>query len=80
MALLGPDDRVRVPTAMAVFAHEFEPEGEPPRSWYERLYQVRRWSVYSRGGHFAAAEQPDLLAADIAAFFTGTGTQRTGLH
>ena len=38
---LGPDDRVRVPTAMAVFANEFVPEGEPPRSWYERLYQIR---------------------------------------
>ena len=79
-AQLGPDDRVRVPTAMAVFAHEFEAEGEPPRSWYERLYQVRRWTVFPRGGHFAAAEQPDLLAADIAAFFTGIGTQHTGLH
>jgi pimeloyl-ACP methyl ester carboxylesterase len=67
---LGPDDLVRVPTAMAVFANEFVPEGEPPRSWYERLYAIERWTVFERGGHFAAAEVPDLLAADIAAFFT----------
>ena len=37
---IGPSDRVRVPTAMAVFANEFVPEGEPPRSLYERLYSI----------------------------------------
>mgnify|MGYP001343544089 CR=1 FL=1 len=66
---LGPDDLVRVPTAMAVFANEFVPEGEPPRSWYERLYRIDRWTVFSRGGHFAATEEPDLLADDIGEFF-----------
>jgi pimeloyl-ACP methyl ester carboxylesterase len=66
---LGPTDVVGVPTAIAVFANEFVPEGEPPRSWYERLYDIRRWTVFPRGGHFAAAEEPDLLADDIAEFF-----------
>jgi pimeloyl-ACP methyl ester carboxylesterase len=66
---LGPADLVGVPTAMAVFANEFVPEGEPPRSWYERLYNIRRWTVHPRGGHFAAVEEPDLLAHDIAEFF-----------
>lgn len=68
-APLGPEDVVRVPTAMAVFANEFVPEGEPPRSWYERLYPIDRWTVFPRGGHFAAIEEPDLLAGDIAEFF-----------
>lgn len=68
---IGPEDRVRVPTAMAVFANEFVPEGQVPRSWYERLYQVRRWTAFPRGGHFAAMEEPDLLAGDIAEFFGG---------
>jgi pimeloyl-ACP methyl ester carboxylesterase len=67
---IGPTDFVSVPTAMAVFANEFVPEGEPPRSWYERLYNIQRWTVFPRGGHFAAAEQPDLLSRDIAEFFT----------
>ena len=67
---VGPADFVTTPTAMAVFAHEFVPEGQPPRSWYERLYAIRRWTVFPRGGHFAAAEEPDLLAGDIAEFFT----------
>ena len=34
------------------------------------LYDIRRWTVFPRGGHFAAAEEPDLLARDIAGFFT----------
>jgi pimeloyl-ACP methyl ester carboxylesterase len=67
---IGPSDFVAVPTAMAVFPNEFVPEGQPPRSWYERLYAIRRWTVFPRGGHFAAAEEPDLLAGDIAEFFT----------
>lgn len=66
---LGPADHVRVPTAMALFVKHFVPEGEPPREWVERLYDVRRWTPMPRGGHFAAAEEPQLLAQDIAAFF-----------
>jgi pimeloyl-ACP methyl ester carboxylesterase len=66
---LGPDDRVVTPTAMAVFANELVPEGEPPRELFERLYAISRWTVFPRGGHFAAAEEPDLLAADIRAHF-----------
>ncbi len=63
-------DYVRVPTAFARFGNEFIPEGEPPRTFAERLYNVQRWTMMPRGGHFAATEQPALLAADIAAFFS----------
>ena len=68
-APLRAEDFVRVPTGVAVFAHEFAPEGEPPREWAERLYAVRRWTPMPRGGHFAPAEEPALVARDIAAFF-----------
>jgi pimeloyl-ACP methyl ester carboxylesterase len=66
---LGPGDRVRVPTGIAAFAHQFVFEGEPPREWVERRYDVRRWTPMPRGGHFAPAEEPELVARDIAAFF-----------
>jgi pimeloyl-ACP methyl ester carboxylesterase len=66
---LGPDDRVRVPTAVAVFDHEYVPEGNPPREYAERVYDVRRWTPMPGGGHFAPAEEPDRVARDIAAFF-----------
>jgi pimeloyl-ACP methyl ester carboxylesterase len=66
---IRPHDHVRSPTAMAVFANELVPEGEPPRELFERLYNIRRWTVFPRGGHFAATEEPDLLASDILAHF-----------
>ncbi len=66
---LGPEDFVSVPTGIAVFANTFVDEGTPPREWAERLYDVRRWTPMPKGGHFAPAEEPELLARDIAAFF-----------
>ena len=68
---LGEGDFVGVPTGIALFAGNFISEGEPPREWAERMYDVRRWTPMPAGGHFAAAEQPELLARDIAAFFGG---------
>ncbi len=75
---LGPDDRVRVPTAVANFARQLVPEGDPPREWAERLYDVRRWTPMERGGHFAPVEEPELLARDIAAFFADVAGRREG--
>src|SRR3954462_6629141 len=65
---LGADDHVGVPTAVALFHHNVAGEGVPPREWAERLFNVCRWPEMPRGGHFAAAEEPLLLAADIAAY------------
>ena len=62
------DDYVTVPTAIANFHHQRVDEGVLPREWAERTYNVQRFTDMPRGGHFAAAEAPDLLAADIAAF------------
>ena len=67
----GVDEFVAVPTAFAAFANHRVAEGDPPREWVERLYDVRRWSSMRSGGHFAAAEEPELLARDIASFFGG---------
>ena len=66
---IGPETFVTVPTGVANFASQFVFEGRPPREWAERLYNVRHWTEMPRGGHFAPAEEPRLLAADIAAFF-----------
>lgn len=41
----------------------------PPRSWAERAFNIVHWTSLPRGGHFAALEQPELLAEDIRAFF-----------
>ena len=64
---LAPGQRVGVPTGFALFPAETP--GNPPRAWVERGYEVIRWEEMPRGGHFAAWEEPDLLAAEIQAFF-----------
>jgi pimeloyl-ACP methyl ester carboxylesterase len=63
---LKPGTRIEAPTAVAVFPGELV---RPPREWAERAYNIRRWTAMPRGGHFAAMEEPALLAADIRAFF-----------
>src|SRR5208337_4485945 len=35
----------------------------------ERVYDVKRWTVMPKGGHFAAMEEPELLAADVREFY-----------
>jgi pimeloyl-ACP methyl ester carboxylesterase len=64
----GPGDFVHVPCAIARFPKEAP---FPPRNWVERGYNVQRWTEMPRGGHFAAAEEPELLAEDLRAFFRG---------
>ena len=58
--------RIEVPTAAALFPAEML--AWPPRSYAERMYNIKRWSKMSKGGHFAALEQPKLLINDIRAF------------
>jgi pimeloyl-ACP methyl ester carboxylesterase len=60
---------VSTPTAFGVFAHQTVSEGEPPRSYLERVYNIKRWTVFPRGGHFAPAEEPATVAQDMTAFF-----------
>jgi len=59
---------VQPPCAVARFPREIL---SPPRRWVERGYNVQRWTDMPRGGHFAAAEEPELLAEDIRTFFRG---------
>ena len=58
--------RIEIPTAAALFPAEMLEW--PPRSYAERMYNIKRWTKMSKGGHFAALEQPDLLVNDIRAF------------
>jgi len=66
LGLLAPVERVVVPTALAVFPADLS---HPPCSWAERTCNLTRYTELTRGGHFAAHEEPDLLAADITEFF-----------
>ena len=65
---LEPGERIAVPSAVASFPAEIV---RPPRSWTERqLADLRRYTEMPRGGHFAAFEEPELLADDVLAFLS----------
>ena len=62
---LRAGDRVRVPTAVAMFPRDLV---TAPREWAERFYDVARYSTFPRGGHFPAWEVPEAYGADLTAF------------
>jgi len=57
--------RITVPTGVSVFPKELP---MPPQSWVERVYHVTYWEEADKGGHFAAMEQPKLLAEHLHRF------------
>ena len=65
-----PDGRtIDVPLGYAQFPREIL---RPPRVIAEKTFSdIRRWSVMAKGGHFAAMEQPEVLAGEVAGFFRG---------
>jgi pimeloyl-ACP methyl ester carboxylesterase len=62
----GTPNPCPVPMGVAVFPFDIV---QPVRTFAERVYDIRHWSEFDRGGHFAALEVPDLLIDDVRAFF-----------
>jgi epoxide hydrolase len=60
----GPTEPSGVPTGVAAFAEDIA-----IRRYAEKGHNVVHWSDFHEGGHFAALEVPDLLVADVRAFF-----------
>ena len=56
--------KTRHPAGVAVFAGDYA-----IRRYAERGNNIVHWTEFDTGGHFAAMEVPDLLVADIRAFF-----------
>ncbi|OJT13851.1 hypothetical protein TRAPUB_9621 [Trametes pubescens] len=56
----------RVPVMISLTVH-------PARSWLNMLGKVVFESTHDKGGHFAAYEQPDLLAGDLRKMFAKGG-------
>ncbi len=63
---LAPGNRVAPQVAVTLFPGEI---AMPPRALAERGMNIVRWTEMPKGGHFAAMEQPELLARDIREFF-----------
>jgi pimeloyl-ACP methyl ester carboxylesterase len=63
---LSHTNYVKPPVAFAAFPKEIP---LPPRQLAERGLNITRWTEMPKGGHFAAMEQPELLAGDLREFF-----------
>jgi pimeloyl-ACP methyl ester carboxylesterase len=59
-----PIDRIDVPTVVSQFPGETV---QAPRSVAERLFDLRVWERGTRGGHFAAWEQPEQFVGFVRA-------------
>ena len=65
--ILPEGAKVKVPTGYVEFPKEIV---RPPREIAMEMYpDLRKWTVASEGGHFAAMEQPKVLAQEIRDFF-----------
>jgi len=63
---------VDIPVGVSEFPGELY---VPPRTWSERTYpKLFYWNRVSKGGHFAAFEQPELFTAELRACFAGMRT------
>ena len=61
------DFNISVPAAVSVFPEEVY---QAPRSWTERAYKnLVHFNELSKGGHFAAWEQPQLFSEEVRAGF-----------
>ena len=55
----------KLPAGFATFPKDLP---NPPREWAQRFFDVQRWTEVPKGGHFAAMEEPELLAEDSCVF------------
>lgn len=60
------EHKIDVPLGFAEFR---EMSGPPPRAAIEAMYNLVSWNKMPRGGHFAAWEEPELFANEVAGFF-----------
>ncbi|WP_236004222.1 epoxide hydrolase family protein [Nonomuraea antri] len=61
-----PAEPDKTPTGIAVF-----PGDTTVRRYAEQVHHVVHWSEFTTGGHYAALQTPEVLAADVRAFFSG---------
>jgi pimeloyl-ACP methyl ester carboxylesterase len=65
-------NKSEVPAAFAIFPKDIS---SPPKKFAKRFFNVQQWTEMPNGGHFAALEEPELLAEDIRKFVTNVQKQ-----
>lgn len=63
---MGSRTKIEPPIGAAVFPKEIY---RSRREWAEPIYNIKRWTEFDKGGHFAALERPQELLGEIRAFF-----------
>lgn len=58
--------QIEAPSGVAIFDHEIV---HWPRQWVEQTYNLKQYSRFADGGHFAAMEQADVLLGELRRFF-----------
>jgi microsomal epoxide hydrolase len=65
MGGLQSSKRVGVPTGVSLFPKD----AQFPKEWADRMANVTSFNVINKGGHFAAMEQPEVYAMELAGYF-----------
>jgi pimeloyl-ACP methyl ester carboxylesterase len=74
VASLWKTNKITLPVAITAFQDDVY---RPPESWSRRAYpSLMYFHEVSKGGHFAAWEQPELFAAELRAAFQPLRTTR----
>jgi pimeloyl-ACP methyl ester carboxylesterase len=69
--------KLDIPVGVSIFPGELY---HPPKLWGERTYsKLFYWNDVSKGGHFAAFEQPELFVAELRACFSNLRLEKAQL-
>ncbi|KAK9861404.1 hypothetical protein WJX84_000531 [Apatococcus fuscideae] len=60
------DNYCGVPSAVAVFPKELF---QAPKAWLQQQFNLKSYSAFESGGHFAALEEPEALVQDMCQFY-----------
>ncbi|WP_461127576.1 epoxide hydrolase family protein [Spirosoma aerophilum] len=71
---LNPFDKTGTKADVPTGVAQFQTDLLPPKAFAEKFFDIRQWNKLPEGGHFAAMEQPELLAEDIRQFVGGLST------
>jgi pimeloyl-ACP methyl ester carboxylesterase len=72
---LNPLDKTGTKTEVPTGVAEFHIDLLPPKDFTSKYFNVQQWTKMPKGGHFAAMEQPELLAEDLRKFATKVQAQ-----
>jgi len=72
---INPFDKTGTKTDVPTAVAQFKSDLLPPEEFANKFFNIRQWNKMSKGGHFAAMEQPDSLAEDLRSFAALIETQ-----